>query len=246
MIPILPGAEPIKHAGGEVGILCLHGFGGTPATVRPVVDQLATRGFTVSAPRLPGHGTTAADMATTTWDDWATEVNYALDELLERTSRAIIVGLSMGATLALSTAIERNDLAGVVAINPLVAVDPDMVEQVQMFVDSGAVEIDNGPPDVSDPSVVELGYATLPLKPMLSLYANAATTRAGLPAIDVPVLVVTSRNDHQVPTENSSLVLDAVGSAATQMWLERSFHVATLDVENDRIAAAVDEFVSRL
>ncbi|MEZ5340778.1 MAG: alpha/beta fold hydrolase [Acidimicrobiales bacterium] len=197
-------------------------------------------------PRLPGHGTSADDMATTGWDDWAAEVERALDSLLESTEKAVIVGLSMGGTLALSTAISRDDVAGVVAINPLVSVDPDMVEQVQLFVDSGATEIDNGPADVSDPEVVELGYQTLPLKPMLSLYENAERTLSGLPDLTVPVLVITSRNDHQVPTQNSALVVEALGTRASQVWLEKRFHVATLDVENDRIAVAINQFVGTL
>ncbi len=246
MTEILAGAEPSFVAGSATGILCLHGFGGTPFTVRPVADSLASCGYTVSVPRLPGHGTTAADMATTDWSEWQIEVERAWDELGERCSTRVIVGLSMGATLALALATTRTDVDGVVAINPLITVDPDMVEQVQMFVDSGALETDAGPSDISDPAAKELGYETLPLQPMLSLYAGAAATLASLSKITVPTLVVTSRHDHVVPAENSQLVLDALGSLASQVWLEKSFHVATLDVEQQLLSATIVNFISNL
>lgn len=246
MTEILAGAEPSFVAGSPTGILCLHGFGGTPFTVRPVADSLASHGYTVSVPRLPGHGTTAADMATTDWSNWQTEVERAWDELGERCATRIIVGLSMGATLALSLATARSDIDGIVVINPLITVDPDMVEQVQMFVDAGALETDAGPSDISDPTATELGYETLPLQPMLSLYAGAATTLANLSTITAPTLVITSRQDHVVPAESSQLVVEALGSLARQVWLEKSFHVATLDVEQQLLSNTIVDFIANL
>ena len=246
MTEILVGAEPSFVPGSATGILCLHGFGGTPFTVRPVADSLASLGYTVSVPRLPGHGTTAADMATTGWSDWQFELQRAWDQLAEHCSTRVIVGLSMGATLALALATTRTDVDGIVAINPLIAVDPDMVEQVQMFVDSGALETDAGPSDISDPAAKEIGYDTVSLQAMLSLYSGAASTLKTLSEITAPTLVVTSRHDHVVPAENSQLVLASLGSLARQVWLEKSFHVATLDVEQQLLSDTIAGFVANL
>jgi esterase/lipase len=60
------GARP----GGARGVLCLHGFTGTPFEVRPLAEALAGRGFTVIAPVLAGHCGTVADLACTRWPDW--------------------------------------------------------------------------------------------------------------------------------------------------------------------------------
>ena len=44
------------------------------------------------------------------------------------------------------------------------------------------------------------------------------------------MLVLTSRNDHVVEQENSERLMAGAGSAdKQQIWLEDSFHVATLD-----------------
>jgi len=39
-------------------LLLLHGFTGNPITMRSLTDAFVAAGFTVSVPRLPGHGTT--------------------------------------------------------------------------------------------------------------------------------------------------------------------------------------------
>ena len=56
-MPVLPGAEPFRHEGGEVGVLLCHGFTGSPQSLRPWAEYLAERGLTVALPLLPGHGT---------------------------------------------------------------------------------------------------------------------------------------------------------------------------------------------
>src|SRR5690606_40224564 len=84
-------------------------------------SDLAARGFAIDLPRLPGHGTHVRDMARTTYPDYRAEVVATIDRLTPATDHVVLVGLSMGATLALdvaatgdrSTAVSR-----VVAINP--------------------------------------------------------------------------------------------------------------------------------
>lgn len=55
--PELDGSS-ITWQGGKTGFLLLHGFTATTAEVRPLGEALHAAGHTVSAPLLPGHGTT--------------------------------------------------------------------------------------------------------------------------------------------------------------------------------------------
>ena len=118
---MLPGCEAWSHvAGSDVGVLVVHGFTGTPASVRGVAEAVAGAGFDVELPRLPGHGTTVADMLLTNWSSWYGEVERALARLAERVDRRVVIGQSMGATLVLRAALDHAGIAGVVCINPLV------------------------------------------------------------------------------------------------------------------------------
>src|SRR5690606_24161808 len=105
--------------GGPHGALVLHGFTGSPVSMRPVAEALADAGFAVEMPRLPGHGTSVEDMVHTTWDDWLAEAERGLAVLRERTpdGRQIVVGLSMGGALTVALGERHSDLAGLVVIN---------------------------------------------------------------------------------------------------------------------------------
>jgi len=97
------------------GCLLLHGFTGTPAEMRPLGEHLAERGFAVRAPLLPGHGALVEDLARTTWRDWYATAEESWGELGKRSERRAVVGLSMGALLALHLAHEHASEVGAVA-----------------------------------------------------------------------------------------------------------------------------------
>jgi carboxylesterase len=48
--------------GGPTGVLLLHGFTDSPASVLPWAEFLAQAGYSISVPRLPGHGTDRRQM----------------------------------------------------------------------------------------------------------------------------------------------------------------------------------------
>ncbi len=67
-------AQAVSHtagAPGAPGVLVLHGFTGNPASMRAVADAFVATDHHVEMPRLPGHGTTLAELRTTAWGDWA-------------------------------------------------------------------------------------------------------------------------------------------------------------------------------
>ena len=48
--------------GGSMGVLLIHGFTGAPTEMRLLGGFLHQNGLTVSAPLLPGHGTTVENV----------------------------------------------------------------------------------------------------------------------------------------------------------------------------------------
>ena len=117
----MPGAEPIRHDGGPVAVMLVHGFTSTPASLSEWAGALAENGFTVSVPRLPGHGTTWQEMNRTRWQDWYAAVEHELLDLAESHRQVFVGGLSMGGALALRLAVHHPALvAGLMLVNPCV------------------------------------------------------------------------------------------------------------------------------
>ncbi len=117
-VSVMKGAEPWASEGDTTGVLVLHGFTGTPQSVRYWAEGIAADGRTVILPRLPGHGTTPDDMQRTNAAEWVAEAEMGLRGLQERCDRIFVCGLSMGGTITFDIAERFGDvLSGVVTVN---------------------------------------------------------------------------------------------------------------------------------
>lgn len=246
-MPVLPGAEPFRHEGGEVGVLLCHGFTGSPQSLRPWADFLAERGLTVELPLLPGHGTRWQDMQLTGWQDWYAEVDRALGELLQRCTQVFVLGLSMGGALALRLAARHGDaISGVVVVNPgnkVHGVAAHALPVVRHFVRStkGIAS------DIAKEGSAEVGYDRVPLHAAHSLRRFFQQVDRELPQVTQPMLLLHSPQDHVVPPADSARILGRVSSTdVTEILLEQSYHVATLDHDAERIFEESYAFIGRL
>jgi carboxylesterase len=247
MTGLIPGAEPWSHDGGPLGAVCLHGFTGNPSAMRPVAQAFADAGFSVELPRLPGHGTSVADMQATGWHDWASEAEAAYARLSARCERVVVAGLSMGGSLALWLATRHADLAGLVCINPATQpLAPEVVHMVREMVAAGEHLIPGGRADIADPDAVDISYPDTPLVPLLSLMDALEGLQPSLELVTMPLLLLTSRQDHVIDPSSSDHVAALVKGPVERITLERSYHVATLDHDAALVCAAAVEFARRV
>jgi len=253
-LPDLSDAEPFQADGApeaaapaRIGVLLLHGFTSTPASMTPWARQLAAEGFRVSVPRLPGHGRTWQDMNRTRWTDWYDEASHALDDLRSGCGRVFVAGLSMGGGLALRLAEQRpDDVAGLMLVNPSVH-DPDKRLLVAPLLKLVLGSVPGIASDIKRPGVVEEAYDRVPLRALDSLRELWRTVRADLTQVTCPVVVFRSAVDHVVPASSSQLVIQHVGSTdVTERVLADSFHVAVLDNDAPLIFAESAAFVRRV
>ncbi len=97
---------------GPIGVLLIHGFTGAPTEMRPLGEYLAVKGYTVSGPLLPGHGTTPRALMNRKWSEWAETVDQTYQELTASCDRVFVAGLSLGALLALNLAADKKSRPG--------------------------------------------------------------------------------------------------------------------------------------
>ncbi|HWC38914.1 MAG TPA: alpha/beta fold hydrolase [Acidimicrobiales bacterium] len=245
--PILPGAEPWSAPGGPDGALVLHGFTGNPQSMRGVAQALAGAGFAVELPLLPGHGTSVEDMVPTRWDDWSKAAEREYAELAARCRRVVVVGLSMGGTLAVWLATHHPEIAGLVAINPFVEPPAEsFLDILRGTLEAGTETMPGVGSDIALEGVEELAYASSPVAPMISLMEATEAVAADLGRIRCPVLLLSSRQDHVVPSASGDLLEAQVGGPIERVWLEKSFHVATLDHDRALLEARVVEFAAKV
>ena len=248
MTSIMSGAEPFgfEGAGSETGVLLVHGFTGSPQGLRPWGEHLAAQGWTVIAPRLPGHGTSIADLAKTNGDDWYGEAEMALVGLAERCSSVFVCALSMGGAIALDLAVRQPErVAGLAIVNASVYSD-DPRARLAPILGKLPFNVKGIGSDIADPSQRELCYDRIPLSAGAALLAYQTRVRERLSDVKAPLMLFASRQDHVVPPGNTSFVAEHVSSTDVEtIWLERSYHVATLDYDASIIFERSAEFIAK-
>jgi carboxylesterase len=248
-VPVLPGAEPWSHQSeGAAGVLALHGFTGNPSSMRGVAHRFAEEGFHVELPRLPGHGTTVEEMTGTRWEDWCAEVLAAADRLRTRADQVVVAGLSMGGALTLWSGLQGLANAGLICINPAVRPQaPEILEMLEEMLADGMAVMPAIGSDIADPDVVEIAYDGAPVAPLLSFQNEGlAQMMPRYQELTLPMLLVTSRQDHVVDPADSEFLAGVYGGPVEHVWLERSYHVATQDYDRDLILDRSVEFATRV
>lgn len=232
-----------RSGGGRHGALVLHGITGTPSSVRGLADAFAGAGLAVASPLLPGHGTVVEDLAEVGWADWTAAVDGAYRDLAARCERVVVAGLSMGGTLACWLATRHPGIAGVVCVNPMIDPPaPSFLDLLRDWVAQGAAMLPAIGADIARPGVSEPSYTQLPVAALLSLLEGVAALEPELGRITSPLLVFTSRQDHVVPPRSGDVLAERVSGPVERVWLERSFHVATLDHDAEDIERAAAAF----
>lgn len=244
-VPVLPGAEEFHHQGGPVGVLLCHGFTGSPQSLRSLAERLATTGYTVALPRLPGHGTVWQELNRSSWLDWYACVEQEFQVLRRSCQQVFVVGLSMGGALALRLA-ERygDDVAGLVLINPAVRLADPRLKALPLL-KRLLPSLAGISSDIAKEGVSELGYDRNPLRGLATMLDLLRDVHQHLSAVDQPLLLLRSRIDHVVDPGSALAISAGVASEDfTEIVLEHSFHVATLDHDAALIEDACVDFIS--
>jgi carboxylesterase len=243
-VRILEGAEEFKLGEGSVGALLIHGFTGSPQGLRALGEHLAARGIAVVGPRLPGHGTSWQDLNTRKGHEWAEAVELGFHEIAAECDEVFLVALSFGAALAFDLAARYpEEVAGIVTIaGMLFTKDPRRFASpiVKRLVRS----IPGVGNDIADPDGKEIAYDRVPTAAAHEMLRFLRRARVGLPSIQCPVLVMHSHNDHTVHPSNAQYIHDTVASSDKNIvWLDRSYHVVTLDYDKDVVSERTYEFI---
>lgn len=242
-----------KRGDNGAGVLLLHGFTGTPDSMRPVVNALHAQGFTVLAPLLAGHGMTAEKLAQTGWNDWLATAQKSFSELKENCSKVYVGGLSLGAllTLKMATLYPQSIEAIACLATPL---------YLKAWVRGLLPVVMNSPAksfwkyqkkmdiDVKDPAAKEnfWNIDQMPLSCIASLMDLQHDVRENLWKIQTPTLLIHSRHDSTAPYDSMNRVAAAIGSSVTEtVTLENSFHIITLDYDKELVADKVCDFFKR-
>ncbi len=234
--------DPSAYAAdaGRVGVLLIHGFTGSVAETRPMGAYLAARGFTVRCPLLPGHGTTPERLTRIRWQDWAGEVQAAMQELQGRCRDVFVGGLSLGSLLTLELGARHPALSGLIVMAPVVKVRSRLLpltlilRHLRKYAPVEAL----GDHDLGDPEAFQRTwcYDEIPLWGAGEVYRLQRRVVHMLPHIRQPLLIFQGRRDADLHPEAAQIVYDRVSTSdKTLIWLAHSGHNLLVDGERESV-----------
>lgn len=258
--------EPFLIQRGPQGVLLVHGFMGYPAELRPLGDELANKGFTVSGVLLARHGGHPERVAGTRWNEWAASVDEAYKELAQCCESVSLVGYSLGGLLALHLA-SRRPVAAFVTLAAALQLQggwPLRTLPVARYVMPWFYPMRNA--DWNDPQLREQLSARMgeinwddpqtvaqlqrgiriPTGAIYELVRLGRRVRRELPRITAPALVMQGRLDQTVRPISAEHIMSGLGSTDKQLaYFEHSGHGLPNDVERDRVRALVGDWLKQ-
>ena len=247
-------AEPFFLPGDASKPACLliHGFTGTPKEMRWMGDYLNARGHACLGIRLSGHATRPKDMARSRWTDWTASVEDGYNLLRGVSDRIFLVGLSMGGVLSLLMS-TRLDAAGVVAMSTpaeLPAPYPAWTMKALSYFKT-YIRKSRGAPDEGwfdkEAWKDHISYPLNPIRSAAELQTMLGRMRSALPKVNVPVLLIHSKDDTYVPSDSMPKIYARLGASDKEMlWVTGSGHVVTRDAARGQVFEAAAAFIQRV
>lgn len=243
---IIPGCESRFYNGDDTGCLLLHGFTGSPFEMRYLAESLNKSGFTVSAPLLPGHGTSPRDLKKARWPDWWEEAKKALFELKKKCKRVIVSGFSMGGALSLHLA-AHYEVSGIIALAPGLYLKHKLsplshiLYPVYPYYSKKRQGIDMR----GDETI--LTYSKIPTRSISELLKFFGHLKFDLKDVYAPLLIIHARQDHVIDGKSANEIYKSVSSKNKRILeLQESYHIITLDIEREKIYREMSEFLDQI
>jgi carboxylesterase len=208
-------------------------------------DYLHSRGFTVAAPLLPGHGTTPRDLNAKRWTDWIDHLDRALTDLQQSCDQVFVAGLSGGGVMTLYLAATHVELAGAITYSAAMKLFNPLVHLVPL----GKYMIRQFPlreEHLTNPEAVNhlWTYDTYPTFAVHQLRMLTSEVDRLLSHVHCPMLIVQSTLDRDVRPESADLIYRRISSEDKQLlWLNNSGHPVTIDSEWETVAKRTSEFI---
>ena len=236
--------------GGRVGVLLIHGLGGTPVELRFVAQALNRAGHTVYCPLLVGHGG-SEDLNTTTWTDWYDSVEKAHDLLKARCDVVLVGGLSAGVPLALLLAARRpHEVHGSLLFSPTFWPNGWAIPWYFMFFKlvrhkwfANLIHLrECAPYGIKDERIRRFVLDSLQSdgRPLEDIFGRrggtvlefrwlAEAAKRVLGQVKQPSLIFHPRFDDQSDISNTMLLQRRLGGLTEVVVLDDSYHMVTLD-----------------
>ncbi len=257
--------KSLYFEGNRIGVLLIHGLGGTPVEMKMTAKGLNKSGYTVVCCQLAGHCGTEEDLLATTWQDWFASVEKALVELKSRCDLVFAGGLSMGAMMALHAAASHPDkVDGCLCFAPTIWYDGFSLPWTRHLlrplyytpIGKHLRFVEREPYGLKDERVraavvkamfsgdsSEAGILGTPASSISQFWTMIDIIKKELKTIKKPVFIAHAREDDMASLKNVFYLQKNLGGIVETLVLDDSYHLVTIDRQRDIVVERAVSFV---
>lgn len=256
--------EGLQYEASAHCVLMLHGLGANSTELVRLAKDLHAQNFSVVAPHIQGY---CYGSPLTNWHEWIAYVQQCHWDLKKRYATVSVVGLSMGATLALALA-EREELTAAVYLSTALAYDGWAMPWYQFLSKFAAwIPFSNlykfheaEPYGVKNEEMramikramqkdhlSESGVDVLSVQYLLEGQRLIQDVRKNIEEVSCPSLVIHAVDDETVHIRNAEWLFQNMASQDKDMvYLGDSYHMITVDNEREAVSQETARFLKQM
>ncbi len=209
-------------------IILVHGFGASATETRPLGEFLYSEGYDVKGILLKGHGTKPDDMDSIRWEDWIDDIQEAYNEHASKYDNIIVGGISMGGALALYSSTQMRFKA-IFTINAFYHLSKTLSFATWFFSLFGTHRQRN---EARIKWYVEnnlFSYSEDSTPAANQLYKMLKTLHKKVGEINVPVLIIQSKEDRTAKPEGAEELFEDLNTNKELFFVQKGDHILTVD-----------------
>jgi carboxylesterase len=209
----------LENPGSRHGVLLVHGLMAAPEEVREWADYLFALGYTVYAPRMAGHGTSAADLSRRRASEWIDSVDRGHAILRSCCERVVAAGFSTGGAVVLHRVIGNpgafSALVSISAPLRLVRFSARFAEPLRrwnrMLDAVGATKL-RKEFVTNHPDNPHINYSRCPVSSIAEIRRLMREVSRGLSTVSIPSLIIHARQDPKVDVRSAREIHQRLGA----------------------------------
>ena len=244
-----------------LAVIFLPGLQGSMLELGSIPKAVKKLGHSSCVPRIEGY---SAQSGFDTFDIWLSQLDEVVKLLLEEHHKIAIVGLSMGATLAIAYEADYQKNIPIVALSPVFAFDgwsvpwyhPLLYLVFKLGITNWHYK-ESEPYGLRNPEVrrrvakqvlaqetTEVGSASLSAKHLYQALRLIKFTKKILPEFRSDIQIISAVDDDVVAPHTIDWLAQTISSGTCQLvWLGGSYHIITLDNEREIVINESLEFL---
>ncbi|MFE8069899.1 alpha/beta fold hydrolase [Marinobacteraceae bacterium S3BR75-40.1] len=203
----------------RTGVLLVHGLMAAPEEVREWAEALYAQGYTVYAPRMAGHGTSAEDLAGRSAGEWLASVERGHEILRGCCEQVVAAGFSTGGAVVLHSVIDQPQaFAAVISVSAPLRFRKFSAHFARPLSLWNRVFQALGIERLRKPFVTNhadnphINYLRCPVHSIAQIQHLMGDVRRGLPSIRIPALIVHGDHDPKVDVRGARELYRRLGS----------------------------------